>query len=166
MSPDWPDIPYEPWRDTCAALHLYTQIVGKYRLARAPWINHSWHATFYINARGLTTSLVPDGPRGVEICFDLLSHVVIGSTTDGRTAQFSLGPMSVAAFHRRFRDLIGSLGGTPEFDGGPTKFPTRSRLRRIVLTGPTQPMRSRVFSGPSWPSTKCSSTSVPDISVR
>ena len=55
----WPDIPYQPWRETCTALHLYTQVVGKYRLARTPWINHSWHATLYVNARGLTTSLVP-----------------------------------------------------------------------------------------------------------
>jgi hypothetical protein len=123
MSPDWPDIPYEPWRDTCAALHLYTQIVGKYRLARTPWVNHSWQATFYINSRGLTTSLVPDGPGGVEICFDLLSHVVVGSTTHGRTAQFALEPMSVAAFHRRFRDLISTLGGTPEIDGRPNEIP-------------------------------------------
>jgi hypothetical protein len=123
MSLEWPDIPYEPWRDTCAALHLYTQIVGKYRLARTPWINHSWHATLYVNARGLTTSLVPDGPGGVEICFDLVEHRVIGSATDGRTAQFPLASMSVAAFHRRFRDLIGSLGGTPEFDGRPNEVP-------------------------------------------
>ena len=62
MSVAWPNIPYQPWRDTCSALHLYLQIVGKYRLARTPWINHSWHATFYVNARGFTTSLVPDGP--------------------------------------------------------------------------------------------------------
>ena len=55
------------WRDTCSALHLYAQIVGKYRLARTPWINHSWHATLYVNARGFTTSLVPDGPGGIEI---------------------------------------------------------------------------------------------------
>ena len=72
MSAVWPDIPYESWRDTCSALHLYTQIVGKYRLARTPWINHSWHATLYVNARGLTTSLVPDGPGGVEVAFDLI----------------------------------------------------------------------------------------------
>ena len=57
----WPDIPYEPWRETCSALHLYAQIIGKYRLARTAWVNHSWHATLYVNARGLTTSLVPDG---------------------------------------------------------------------------------------------------------
>jgi hypothetical protein len=56
VSAAWPDIPYEPWRETCSALHLYLQIAGKYRLARTPWINHSWHATFYVTARGFTTS--------------------------------------------------------------------------------------------------------------
>ena len=81
----WPEIPYEPWRETCSALHIYTQIVGKYRLARTPWVNHSWHATLYVNARGFTTSIVPDGPGGIEIAFDLIDHVVVGAATDGRT---------------------------------------------------------------------------------
>ncbi|HEX2113939.1 MAG TPA: DUF5996 family protein [Alphaproteobacteria bacterium] len=123
MSTDWPDIPFKPWRDTCAALHLYTQIVGKYRLACTPWINHSWHATFYINARGLTTSLVPDGPGGVEIAFDLLHHAVVGSATDGRTAEFPLGPMSVAEFRGRFVNLVRFLGGTPDFHDRPNEVP-------------------------------------------
>lgn len=117
----WPDIPYEPWRETCSALHLFTQVVGKYRLARTPWLNHSWHATLYVNARGLTTSLVPDGEVGVEISFDLLDHAVIGAATDGRRAGFPLGPMSVADFHARVLDLVRSLGGTPEFDGRPNE---------------------------------------------
>src|SRR6476646_4826892 len=98
----WPDIPYEPWRETCSALHLWLQIVGKYRLARTPWVNHSWHATFYIDARGLTTSLVPDRSGGIEIVFDLLDHLVAGAATDGRRAAFPLGPMAVAEFHGRF----------------------------------------------------------------
>lgn len=123
MTASWPDIPYGPWRETCSALHLYSQIVGKYRLARTPWVNHSWHATLYVNARGFTTSLVPDGPRGVEIVLDLLDHAVIGSCTDGRTARFDLAPMSVAAFHRRFGDLLRELGATAEFHGSPNEVP-------------------------------------------
>jgi uncharacterized protein DUF5996 len=119
----WPDIPYEPWRETCSALHLYSQIVGKYRLARTPWVNHSWHATLYVNARGLTTSIIPDGAVGVEIAFDLLDHAIIGATTEGRSAGFPLGPMSVAEFHKRFLDLIGELGGTAQFDGHPNEVP-------------------------------------------
>jgi hypothetical protein len=123
MSAVWPDIPYESWRDTCSALHLYTQIVGKYRLARTPWVNHSWHATLYVNARGLTTSLVPDRPGGVEVCFDLLAHEVTVASVDGRRACFPLRPMSIASFHAQFRDLMRAVGGTPEFDGRPNEIP-------------------------------------------
>ncbi|WP_336491631.1 DUF5996 family protein [Methylobacterium nigriterrae] len=123
MSSGWPDIPYEPWRETCSALHLYAQVVGKYRLARTPWVNHSWHATFYVDARGLTTSLVPDGPGGVEISFDILGHAVTGVATDGRRAEFALGPMSVAEFHARFLDLLRSLGATPDDFGRPNEVP-------------------------------------------
>ncbi|MGH8370397.1 MAG: DUF5996 family protein, partial [Gammaproteobacteria bacterium] len=102
----WPDLPYPAWRDTCDALHLYTQIVGKYRLARTPWLNHSWHATFYVCGRGLTTSLVPDRPGGIEIVFDLLDHAVVGTSTDGNTARIKLESMSVADFHTRFLKLL------------------------------------------------------------
>jgi hypothetical protein len=116
----WPDIPLKPWQDTCSALHLYTQIVGKYRLARTPWINHSWHATFYVNARGLTTSLIPDA-AGIEIIFDLVDHTVIGEAADGRKAEMPLRPMSVAEFDLQFRELISGIGGTPEFDGRPNE---------------------------------------------
>jgi hypothetical protein len=123
VSSDWPDIPYEPWHDTCSALHLYAQIVGKYRLARTPWVNHSWHATFYVDARGLTTSLVPDNPGGVEITFDLIDHKVTGAATDGRRADFALGQMSVAGFHTRFVDLLRSLGATPDDFGRPNEVP-------------------------------------------
>jgi uncharacterized protein DUF5996 len=123
MSATWPDIPYAAWRETCSALHLYTQIVGKYRLARTPWINHSWHATFYVNARGFTTALVPDGALGIEVVFNLLDHVVTASATSERSAEFPLEPMSVAEFHGRFRDLIRSIGGTPEFHGRPNEVP-------------------------------------------
>jgi Family of unknown function (DUF5996) len=118
MAEAWPDIPYLPWRDSCAALHLWAQIVGKYRLANTPWLNHSWHATLYVDARGLTTGLVPDGP-GIEIAFDFQRHTLVGVTTDGRSAEFPLGPMSVADFLRQFLDLLSMLGGNPRFNGRP-----------------------------------------------
>ena len=123
MSSGWLDIPYDSWRETCSALHLYAQLVGKYRLARTPWVNHSWHATFYVNARGLTTSLVPDVPGGVEISFDLVGHAVTGATADGRSAAFALEPMSVAGFHARFVDLLRSLGATVPKFGKPSEMP-------------------------------------------
>lgn len=123
MNAAWPDIPYEPWRETCSALHLYAQIVGKYRLARTPWINHSWHATLYVNSRGLTTSLIPDAGGGIEIGFDLLGHAVTGVSTDGRRACFQLGPMSVAEFLARFLDLVRWLGGMPRLHDRPNEVP-------------------------------------------
>lgn len=122
MTTIWPDIPYKAWHETCSALHLYTQIVGKYRLARTPWVNHSWHATLYVNGCGLTTSLVPDA-AGTEVAFDLIAHSVIGTAADGRRAEFRLGPMSVADFEARFVELIQHLGGTPKFHDRPNEVP-------------------------------------------
>lgn len=121
MTTAWPKIPYAPWRDTCSALHLYTQILGKYRLARTPWLNHSWHATLYVNARGLTTSPVPDAAGTVEIMLDLLEHAVVGWCSDGRTARFDLAPMTVGAFHARFIDLLRELGAATDFHGVPNE---------------------------------------------
>ncbi len=121
MTPAWPEIPYAPWRDTCTALYLYAQILGKYRLAHTPWVNHSWYATLYVNARGLTTSVVPDASGGVEVVLDVLDHAVVGTETDGRTARFGLAPMSVADFHARFTDLLGKLGATTDFHGCPNE---------------------------------------------
>lgn len=123
MTHAWPDIPYIPWRDTCSALHLYVQIVGKYRLAHTPWLNHSWHATLYVNARGFTTSPIPDASGNVEVRFDLIDHQVVGSGTNGRKARFRLEPMSVAAFHTRFIDLLRELGATTDFHGCPNEVP-------------------------------------------
>lgn len=119
----WPALPYVAWRETCAALHLYLQIVGKYRLARTPWLNHSWHATFYVNARGLATPLIPDGLGGIQIAFDLLDHAVLGTAVDGRSERFALEPMTVAAFHARFLELVRALGGTPKLHGLPNELP-------------------------------------------
>lgn len=124
MPASWPEIPYGPWRETCDALHLFSQIVGKYRLAHTPWVNHSWHATLYVDARGLSTGLVPDGPGGVDIALDLLEHAVIGRASDGRIARFALRPMSVAAFHEAFVKLLREIGASPTFDGSPNEVPT------------------------------------------
>ena len=122
MRNHWPELDYLSWRETCSALHLYLQIAGKYRLAHTPWTNHSWHATFYVTPRGLTSSLIPDGP-GIEIQFDFHDHVVRGTSGSGRTKEFALGPSTVAAFHAQFLQLVADLGGTPTFSGTPNEVP-------------------------------------------
>ena len=119
----WPEIPYDGWRETCAALHLYSQVVGKYRLARTPWQNHSWHATLYVTARGLNTSAIPDGPGAIDVELDLLDHAVVGRASDGRSGRFPLGPSSVAEFHARLLELVRSIGGTPQLDPHPNEIP-------------------------------------------
>ena len=118
----WPDIPYQPWQETCTALHLYTQIVGKYRLARTPWVNHSWHATLYVNADGLTTGLIPD-VHGITVQFDLQRQRLLASNGLGDAYDFPLEPMSVAEFDRRFKLLIERLGGTARYHGSPNELP-------------------------------------------
>jgi len=123
MTNPWPDIPYLSWRETCEALHLYTQIVGKYRLAHTPWVNHSWHATLYINARGFTTGLVPDGAGGTEIAFDLIDHQLVGTSAGGRVARMPLAQPSVAAFHAGFVAMLAELGASTAFDGSPNEIP-------------------------------------------
>jgi hypothetical protein len=121
MTQAWPDIPFEPWKETCATLQLWTQIVGKYRLARTPWLNHSWHATLYVTARGLTTSLIPAGARGVQFEFDFVDHELIGTLGDGSSKALALAPMTVAEFHRRFVAMTDDLGVRTKFHGSPNE---------------------------------------------
>ena len=122
MSTNWPKLDYLGWRETCSALHLYLQIVGKYRLAHTPWLNHSWNATFYVTPTGLTSSPIPDGP-GIEIRFDFREHMVIGTCGNGREAKFALKPSTVAAFRADFVRMIADLGGTPTFNDNPNEVP-------------------------------------------
>jgi len=98
------------------------QIVGKYRLSRTPWINHSWQATFYVTSRGLTTSLIEAGSHSVQFDFDLIEHRLIGSSTDGSTASFALEPMTVAEFYDRFLALTDELGVRIEIHGTPNEI--------------------------------------------
>lgn len=119
----WPPIPYAEWQATATALHLYLQIVGKYRLARTPWVNHAWHATFYVTPRGLTTSSIPDGDGGIEVEFDFRDNKVIAHCGNGTTASFALGPMTVADFLGQFMGMITDLGGDATIHGSPNELP-------------------------------------------
>lgn len=95
----WPALPYAAWQDTCATLHLWTQVVGKIRLKRTPWLNHSWHVALYVGARGLTTGPIPAGTRTVQIDFDFIDHALLIATNDGQIRQLILQPMAVADFY-------------------------------------------------------------------
>ena len=120
---DWPALPYGEWRETCDALHLWAQIAGKYRLARTPWVNHSWHATLYVTPRGLTTGPVPDAGGAVALTFDLHDHRFVAEAENGARGSFPLGPMAVADFFGLAKRAIASVGGTPEMHGTPNEVP-------------------------------------------
>ena len=96
----WPELPLAAGRDTRDTLHLWTQVVGKIRLALTPWLNHSWHVALYLTARGLTTSPMPDGARSFQIDFDFIDHLLWVRTSDGYFRQLVLKPMSVAEFYK------------------------------------------------------------------
>ncbi|MGA8712595.1 MAG: DUF5996 family protein [Roseiarcus sp.] len=102
----WPELPYAAWKDTCDTLHLWTQIVGKIRLAQTPWLNHSWHVTLYVTARGLTTSPIPYRERAFQIDFDFVDHVLWVRTSEGSFRRLPLAPMPVVQF---YADLIAAM---------------------------------------------------------
>ena len=106
----WPPLPFEAWQESCATLHRWTQIVGKVRLAHAPYLNHWWQVPLYVTSRGLTTSAIPYGTRSFEILFDFLDHRLHIETSDGATAGFALKPMSVAEFYREVMRQLAGLG--------------------------------------------------------
>jgi hypothetical protein len=99
MSCPWPDLPYEAWRETCSTLHLWTQIVGKVRLAQTPWLNHGWHVPLYVTTKGLTTSPIPHGSRFFELEFNFIEHVLEIALSDGSSRQIALRAEPVALFY-------------------------------------------------------------------
>jgi Family of unknown function (DUF5996) len=109
MSKIWPELPYAPWKDTCDTLHMWTQIVGKTRLALAPMQNHWWQVPLYLTPRGLTTSPMPDAAREFAVDFDFIAHELVVRTSDGATKTMALRPQAVADFYAEYRETLHAL---------------------------------------------------------
>jgi hypothetical protein len=105
----WPDLPLAGWQDTYATLHMWTQIVGKVRLALSPRVNHWWEVPLYVNARGLTTSAIPYGDGVFEVHFDFIEHELVIQTSWGASKTMELEPRSVAEFYAEFMSALRSL---------------------------------------------------------
>ncbi len=105
----WPALPYAAWQDTATTLQLWTQVVGKVRLALSPPVNHWWHVPLYVTARGLTTSPIPYGARVFEIAFDFLAHELRIEASDGDSQALPLGPRPVATFYREVMAALAAL---------------------------------------------------------
>ena len=102
----WPSLPLDSWKDTCATLHMWTQMVGKVRLALTPLVNHWWNVPLYVTARGLTTSIIPYGERSFELLFDFLKHELVLETSEGALKILPLAPKSVADFYQEFVRML------------------------------------------------------------
>ena len=117
----WPEL--TPWQDTRDALHMWTQVVGKVRLALEPMVNHWWQVPLYVSGRGFTTGLMHSGGRGLEIEFDFVGHQLDLRTTDGRRQQVALEPQPVAEFYRATMAALGALDVDVEVLPRPVEVP-------------------------------------------
>ncbi|MBT2321002.1 hypothetical protein J7E62_01345 [Variovorax paradoxus] len=124
MSPAWPALTLAEWRDTLSTVHMWTQIVGKTRLALAPKENHWWQVALYLTPRGLTTSAMPCGERTLSVDFDFVSHALALRCSDGATGGFELGPRSVADFYAQYLDALRALDVAPSHMPSPVEVET------------------------------------------
>lgn len=106
----WPSLPFNSWQDTCATLHMWTQIVGKIRLRLTPLVNHWWNVPLYVTSRGLTTSSIPYGERSFELRFDFIGHNLVLETNDGAVETLKLEPQAVAEFYQKVMAMLRSAG--------------------------------------------------------
>src|SRR4051794_2538101 len=106
----WPSLALDAWQDTYGTLHMWTQIVGKVRLALTPLVNHWWNVPLYVDARGLTTSPIPYRGRAFEVRFDFQRHELVLHASDGDTKTTPLAPRTVAEFYATFMDMLQRAG--------------------------------------------------------
>ena len=118
----WPELPYGEWRDTCRTLHLWTQIVGKVRVATTPWLNHSWQSPLYVTARGLATGPIDGGARTLDMEFDFTDQALV-LRTDEEVSRVPLQAMSVADFYHAVMDALARLGTPVAIHKAPNELP-------------------------------------------
>ena len=120
----WPELPYVALRPTADTLQLWTQIVGKIRLARTPWLNHGWHVPLYVSSRGLTTSLIACEGTSLELELDLLRHLLVVRCTDGGEQQVPLAAPTTADFYGQVMQALDALGVATTIVAAPNELPT------------------------------------------
>src|SRR6202051_4868214 len=108
--PIWPDLTYSAWSETLATLQLWTQIVGKIRLAQTPWLNHSWQTPLYVTVRGLGTSIIPHDAGAVDLEFDCVERVLSLRTVGGKAAAVPLAAQPMATFYDRVMTALAQVG--------------------------------------------------------
>jgi hypothetical protein len=122
MRNDWPALVFADWRDTALTLQLWTQIVGKIRLALSPWRNHSWQVPLYVTARGLGTSAIPSGAAMIDLEFDFVDQQLVCRSSNGAVEHVALQPMTVAAFFDAVMAAMTALGVEVRIDRLPNEL--------------------------------------------
>ncbi|HEV2762973.1 MAG TPA: DUF5996 family protein [Pyrinomonadaceae bacterium] len=142
---DWPALPLDEWRETYATLHMWTQVVGKVRLALSPHVNHWWQVPLYVGPRGLTTSNIPYERRAFEITFDFIDHALLFETSDGARRSLPLAPRPVADFYREVMATLQSLGIEVEIYTMPVEVPDPVRFTEDYKHASYDPDAARRF---------------------
>lgn len=124
----WPELKFSEWQDTCATLHMWTQVVGKIRLKQTPLVNHWWNVPLYVSARGLTTSAIPYGDRIFELEFDFIDHDLVIKCSDGAATRLPLRPQSVASFYAEVMAALRDLGLPVKIWTMPVEIPNPIRF--------------------------------------
>jgi hypothetical protein len=144
-SESWPVLPLSAWADTYATLHMWTQIVGKVRLALSPRVNHWWEVPLYVSSRGLTTSPIPYGNGIFEVQFDFIDHKLDVSTSNGEIKSIRLQPLTVADFEVEFLALLKSLGINVKIWNMPVEIPNPIRFDQDRVHGAYDPRYANAF---------------------
>lgn len=127
MNP-WPELRIAEWRDTYATLQLYSQIVGKIRLALTPKMNEWWNVPLYVTTRGLTTSPMPFEDRLISIDFDFIDHRLLIEDTDGHVRSISLVPRTVCDFYEALHAELRAAGVHVHVNATPQECPVTTLL--------------------------------------
>ncbi|HLJ23778.1 MAG TPA: DUF5996 family protein [Candidatus Acidoferrales bacterium] len=144
-SESWPALPLSEWADTYATLHMWTQIVGKVRLALAPRVNHWWEVPLYVSARGLTTSPIPYDDGVFEVHFDFIDHRLDVITSWGETRSMLLEPRTVAEFYTAFLEILTTLEIEPKIWNMPVEIPNPIRFNQDRVHGAYDPRYANAF---------------------
>ena len=141
----WPKLDFASLQPTAETLRLMTQVVGKARLARTPWVNHSWHVTLYVSARGLTTSLIPNGDSAFELEFDFIAGALVVRTTGGDERRVQLAAGAIADFYAQVMAALASVGAPTTIDPTPNELPEAIAFPLDTDRRPYDPAAAQAF---------------------
>lgn len=142
----WPDLPpFAEWQETAGALHMWTQIIGKLRVAQAPWLNHGWHVALYVTSRGLTTSSIPCGDACFDAEFDFIDDRLVIRTSGGGRREIALTARSVADFWGEVNGALEALSLPVTLHQKPNEVPEAVRFSEDTKQRPYDAAAARQF---------------------